>query len=106
MSNGKLLTLGTSDFIKRTFGVGYVLKINPLEGYSLDQFNQIKIICEKIIKELIPSTYKNVQQCSKECDTYIIPFTAQNKFTNLFENLENLQKNSPFNVIKKIIYYI
>lgn len=36
MAKGKLLALGTSDFIKKNFGVGYHLNVFPnpeLEGY-------------------------------------------------------------------------
>lgn len=37
MAKGKLLAVGTSDFIKKNFGVGYHLKIFPnpeLENYE------------------------------------------------------------------------
>lgn len=35
MTHGKLLTIGSSNFIKKTFGIGYHLKINAKTNHTL-----------------------------------------------------------------------
>ena len=42
MSSGKLLALGSSDFIKKKFGVGYILRFTPKE----DLDNEVKLLEE------------------------------------------------------------
>ncbi len=39
MARGKLLTLGSSDFIKKNFGVGYKLSITKRDKSSKDFLN-------------------------------------------------------------------
>jgi len=103
MSSGKLLALGSSDFIKKKFGVGYILKFTPkgdddtLE--KLEEFLKAKDCIKKIVGEIVPGAQKNIQQCSKECETYTVPFSHQDKFSVLFKELENLQSTFHFNVI-------
>ena len=42
MSHGKLLTLGTSNFIKKTFGVGYHLIISQRREFNI-KINELRI---------------------------------------------------------------
>ena len=100
LSNGKLLTYGTSNYIKRNFGEGYVLKFTPINGGNSADFEVIKDTASKILKEVVPAAQKNLQQCSSECATYILPFSFQKNFPELFEKLEIFQKTMPFNVLK------
>lgn len=102
LSNGKLLTYGTSNYIKRNFGEGYVLKFTPKSGGNLTDFEGIKENASKILREVVPAAQKNLQQCSSECETYIIPFIFQKNFPELFEKLEIFQNAMPFNVIIKL----
>jgi ATP-binding cassette subfamily A (ABC1) protein 3 len=103
LSNGKLLTYGTSNYIKRNFGEGYVLKFTPMTEDNPDEFEKIKTATYKIINDIAPTAQKNMQQCSPECETYILPFNLQQNFPDLFEKLEALQNKMPFNVREKII---
>lgn len=103
MSSGKLLALGSSDFIKKKFGVGYILKFTPKgDDESVDkmeEFNKAKDNIKKIVFDFVPVAQRNLQQCSKECETFIVPFSHQNKFSELFKELELLQASLNFNVI-------
>lgn len=103
LSNGKLLTYGTSNYIKRNFGEGYVLKFISINGGSLADFKVIKDAANSILSEVIPAAQRNLQQCSSECETYIIPFSFQKNFPELFEKLEIYQKTMPFNVTSFIM---
>lgn len=104
LSSGKLLALGSSDFIKKKFGVGYILKFTPMiskEDNSLNykEFENARETIEKIVMDIIPVAQKNKQQTSRECETYIIPFSHQNKFSEMFKELETLKEKMSFNVI-------
>ncbi len=102
MSSGKLLALGSSDFIKKKFGVGYMLKFTPKgdddSELKIEEFVKAKEFIKKIVEDIVPVAHKNTQQSSNECETYVIPFTHQNKFSELFKELEKLQENLRFNV--------
>lgn len=43
MAKGKLLTVGTSDYIKKTFGIGYHLTIGLKEIEKYEKNNEINM---------------------------------------------------------------
>lgn len=52
MAHGKLLTLGTSDFIKKTFGIGYNFRVsNKVNGNIFNIYINFYIYNMKIIIE-------------------------------------------------------
>lgn len=113
LSSGKLLALGTADFIKKKFGVGYILKFTPKiidNEVNYEEFEKAKESIEKIVVEIVPVSQKNQSQSSKECETFIIPFSHQNKFSEMFKDLEALQEKFNFNVLdlekNKLIFYL
>lgn len=107
MSSGKLLALGSSDFIKKKFGVGYILKFTPKGGEDLmkelEEFDQAKELIKKIVIDIVPIAQINPHQSSRECDTYTIPFSYQKEFSEMFKKLEILQESYSFNVILILI---
>lgn len=87
---GKLLILGDSDFIKKKFGVGYKLGIS-LNKNEISE-NDIKVLKEEInrlIQEKISGS--SIDEDSNKNDmNFILPFFSQNKFADLFFQLEKM----------------
>ena len=55
MSHGELLCLGSAGYIKRRFGVGYHLVIEPRPGYE-NQFDGNKAQAIEVIKNMLPDS--------------------------------------------------
>jgi len=90
MSKGRLLALGTSEFMKKKFGVGYYLSITP--NYQLakqGEFVSLIPTIDKIVSHSIEGS-KREEQTSADVVKYLLPFTAQPKFPELFVQLEQI----------------
>lgn len=72
MSRGKLLAVGTSDFFKKKFGVGYYLSLTPIyEKMKTQSFLNLKPKLQKIISNAVPETKFDDQMASDvvKCST-------------------------------------
>jgi ATP-binding cassette, subfamily A (ABC1), member 3 len=99
MSKGKLLAMGSSEFIKKSFGAGYYLTIVSRSSDE-KKIDQISDDIESIIKNHVPS-FKRDEQTSSQVLKYLLPFSSQKNFSPLFKELEyvpeiqiSLQMNS------------
>ena len=90
MSKGKLLILGSTNYIKKTFGVGYHLyinsKVDPKTGTPLQSVETIRQQFIPIVKQIIPNSEPNPQQLKDVLDV-VIPFSEQRHFGPLFVEL-------------------
>ena len=84
MTHGKLLILGSSDFIKHKFGVGYHLLITITE----DQRQPVMTL----MNQKLPGVRLD-EQSANNVLKYILPLQRQNEFTELFKTLEPLNLN-------------
>ncbi|CAD8125443.1 unnamed protein product [Paramecium sonneborni] len=89
MAKGKLLTVGSVDFVKKNFGIGYHLHIynlkNPLEVWE-DKVEKIKSLVTNQIKDA-----RLQPQTANLCISYSVPFDRKSDLLNVFEILENDQ---------------
>ena len=95
------MTLGSSEFIKRNFGVGYHLSISPLDqsAQSLEAFHQEKqVLIDFVFKSV--ATAKLNPQTTQDVVSFILPFKEQENFTDLFLKLEKIAESQPINVNK------
>ena len=90
MSRGKLLALGTSEFFKKNFGVGYYLSLTPIYNrIDSASFEALKPQLSGIISQAVPQakfdgqTASDVVKCS-------LPFSAQGDFPRLFAEIEKI----------------
>lgn len=88
MSKGRLLAMGTCEYFKKNFGVGYHLSITPvyektdLEGFCAQKEDLKRLVTGKIpLAQFDEQTSSDVLKCS-------LPFTAQGEFPKLFAELE------------------
>ncbi|EGR34152.1 hypothetical protein IMG5_022510 [Ichthyophthirius multifiliis] len=88
LENGKLLVMGTSEFIKETFGVGYHLSIEcqNFEENKCIWEKEKDIISQKILKE-INGSYRNFQ-CANFQLKFVLPFKQLEKFSSLLDDLQ------------------
>ncbi|CAD8108025.1 unnamed protein product [Paramecium sonneborni] len=102
MAKGKLLTVGSVDFIKMNFGIGYHLNL-------YDKTNNPQVWNEKnkklanIVQQFIPSA-KLSSQTSQDCIGFQVPFKQKDKFLPLFEQLErdqSIQVNLMMNTLEE-----
>ncbi|CAD8103132.1 unnamed protein product [Paramecium primaurelia] len=89
MAKGKLLTVGSVDFVKKNFGIGYHLNIYNLK-------NSLEIWEDKVekIKSLIMNQIKDARiepQTANLCISFSVPFDSKSSLLNIFEILENDQ---------------
>jgi len=90
LSKGKLLAMGSSEFLKKNFGVGYYLTIIPnYELIDAKAFNQLKPKLKNAIQKIIPES-KREEQTADEVVKYLLPFDTQPHFPRLFEELEQI----------------
>ena len=94
MSKGKLLALGTSNFIKKNFGVGYHLLINNAikddkNGKASNGFDREKML--SIIKKHMGEIQVNPQR-NEESLSVLLPFEGHGGFAKLFEELESIEE--------------
>ncbi|KAL4509467.1 hypothetical protein ABPG73_022683 [Tetrahymena malaccensis] len=111
MAKGKLLTLGTNEFIKRNFGVGYHLTITKKSQNQMGTSQKSKIIAlnqnedqeiskkeyqlttekcnqvRQIINQIIPEAKYNPQS-QVGTVKFTLPFSSKSSFSNLFSALE------------------
>lgn len=74
MARGELLIVGTADYIKKKFGIGYHLSIMQ-EKEEEREFEHVK----KKIKEIINSNIDGAKldtQTQKNCLKFILPFST------------------------------
>ena len=95
MAQGKLLAVGTNEFMKKNFGVGYHLKISLKDGLSDD--NQVKEFPDKLARQIQDIVFEQIQkaelfpQTNKDEIVFMIPFNYQKHFSNLFDHLEQVE---------------
>ncbi|KRW99166.1 P-loop containing nucleoside triphosphate hydrolase [Pseudocohnilembus persalinus] len=86
MNKGKLVIVGSSDFIKKNFGVGYHLYLNP--KYNQDQqFMENKQQFIQIVNKYIPDNQVETQTQKNQLKI-TLPFKSQDQFIHVFEELE------------------
>ncbi|KAL4460035.1 hypothetical protein ABPG74_003561 [Tetrahymena malaccensis] len=100
MSKGQLLAVGTSEFIKQKFGVGYHLTLSCKNPDNNELFEKEKPRLIEFIVENINGAKHNVQS-SKDTLKFVLPFTSLNQYSQVLEKIEdmhylniNLQINS------------
>lgn len=76
--------MGSAEFIKRTFGNGYQLKISPKEELKNAILNE-KEMCDLVFSCTENSTQLKGNQGKLEFD---VPFSNQKKLAELFKNLQ------------------
>ena len=86
MSHGELLCLGTASYIKRRFGVGYHLVIEP-KAEREDDFDKLKDEAIQIIKDLIPESEQDPKSARYQA-SFLLPFKYLDTFPKLFYELE------------------
>lgn len=83
MSSGKLLALGSCDYITRTFGVGYHLVITSRDS-GLEPNKQFILVRKDVIRQLvlrlIPSA-RLEQQTHEHVLEFLLPFEETAKFS-------------------------
>jgi len=100
MVKGKLFALGSSEFLKKQFGVGYHLSITPdYESTEKKEINEVAERIESIVKRHVAAT--SLTEHGSEHMKFLLPFSSQQGFSGLFKDLEkikgiriNLQMNS------------
>ncbi|CAD8188760.1 unnamed protein product [Paramecium octaurelia] len=102
MAKGKLLTVGSVDFIKMNFGIGYHLslydKVNNPQVWS-EKSKTIVNVVQKFIPQAKPSS-----QTSQDSIAFQVPFKHKDKFLPLFEQLErdqSIQVNLMMNTLEE-----
>ena len=105
MSKGKLLAMGTCEYFKKNFGVGYHLSITPIyEKIDLETFCALKEELKGLVSGVIPEaqfdeqTAKDVLKCS-------LPFITQKESPKLFAELEtkeNLRISVEMNTLEDV----
>ena len=96
MAKGKLLAVGTNEFIKRNFGVGYHLKLMK----EVRQMGEETKFTDEEKNELVALVKSKIENCeinpqsSEDCLVMELPFSQQGKFTDLFYELEKENKIS------------
>lgn len=86
ISRGKLLTLGTPNFIKKNFGSGYHLDISKKVEYPDEFYSKKEEITNKVLTMIKDS--KVDPQTTNDVLTFLLPFSSQSQFPNLFKELE------------------
>jgi len=86
MSKGKLLVLGTSNYLKKKYGVGYNLILTSKPD-TLSQFAAQKDHLINTVKSIINNTDLD-SKTSPEMIKMILPYGESSKFSQLFEILE------------------
>jgi ATP-binding cassette subfamily A (ABC1) protein 3 len=91
ISRGKLLTLGTPTFIKKNFGDGYHLTLSKKGGIKeKEEFhNHKEEITQKVLNIIKDS--KVDTQTTNDVFTFLLPFSSQSQFPNLFAELEKYE---------------
>ena len=96
LSKGRLFAVGTVDYIKKKFGTGYNLVIESTTTKEKLE-NQAFQITTKI-HQIIPTSYSLDNSTAANILKWVLPFSEQNKFAELFAELEQL---SGLNVFTK-----
>lgn len=86
ISRGKLLTLGTPNFIKKNFGDGYHLDITHRAEVKEEFEAKKEEITQKVLSMVKDS--KIDPQTTNDVLTFLLPYTSQKQFPSLFEQLE------------------
>ncbi|CAK94636.1 unnamed protein product (macronuclear) [Paramecium tetraurelia] len=102
MAKGRLLTVGSVEFIKMNFGIGYHLSL-------YDKTNNPQMWSEKskkivnVVQQFIPQAKLN-SQTSSDSMIFQVPFKQKDKFLPLFEQLERdpcIQVNLMMNTLEE-----
>jgi len=101
MSKGQLFAVGSPNFIKRNFGVGYHVFISPKFGHDICKvFQEKKEGIIQLVQSKIPQAAL-VPQTANDVIKLCLPFSEQQKFAELFREIEkedglqlNLEMNS------------
>lgn len=91
--------MGSAEFIKRTFGNGYRLKISQREDFKKNVLNEIEMR-DLVFYFTDNSTQLKGIEGKLEFD---IPFSNQKKLAELFKNLENYEEINVLSFLHAII---
>ena len=86
MSKGKLLVLGTSNFLKKKYGVGYNLIITP-KPQEVQAFHENKERYVSHVKNIIHTSEVD-SKTSADMIKMTLPYNQSPKFATLFGVLE------------------
>lgn len=92
LTRGKLFCVGSSEFIKKKFGVGYHLVLtHKEEQISLGANNtSTPEHIANLVQSSIPSAVR-VEDSAPGVQKFLLPFTEQDRFAKLFTELEGHQ---------------
>ena len=82
MAHGQLQCVGSSMFLKSTYGVGYTFTVVKANGAREGLAAEI----DKAVKKFVPAA-ETLSMVGSE-QSYRLPFAASSKFVGLFETLE------------------
>jgi len=88
LSRGKLFAVGSVEYIKTKFCVGYTLILYNRNNPNNLQHQATEIA--SLIKDITPSAYCH-NDTALNIIKYILPFEEQSKFSTLFSKLESIQ---------------
>ena len=91
-----MLTLGTSNYIKKKFGIGYKLAVYARKNCE-ETFKQNKENIKDIVIDCVPNSVFNPQSIESNLN-FILPFSSQEQLPNLFKNLEDSQESMQFDL--------
>jgi ABC-type multidrug transport system, ATPase component len=94
LAKGKLHSIGTSHFLKKTFGEGYQLIITPkYEGSSPQEiessFSALKETLHNTVKQYIPTSQLDLKT-PPDMIKFSLPFSSADKFADVFETIEQI----------------
>jgi hypothetical protein len=87
MSLGEMQCLGSSDFLKRTFGIGYKLLIEKESTMTKKDVGLLTNFIQSHIEEAIFATVEEHENADNQL-LYTLPFSTVKKFGNLFLEMD------------------
>lgn len=90
MSKGQLYAVGTPNYIKKEFGIGYYLSISPeYESPDKKELADVKEQIDSIVNKFILGAKRDEE--TRDTFKYLLPFNKIKEFPALFEELENIE---------------
>jgi len=91
MSHGKLLCLGSADFMKKKFGVGYQLTLEIKKEFeSVTKISDLEPRVSKVIRSMIAGSSSDTTPSRQLM--YILPFEQIDNFAPMLEELEKIEQ--------------
>lgn len=85
MAAGKMICLGSTQFLKLKFGSGYKLILEKKDGTNSDGDSTLITF----VKELIPSSQIVPDECTHSQSVFLLPYSETKLFGKLFHHLDN-----------------